>query len=275
MPITFFAHQAPVLPLKIKWPHHFCGQALVLGSMAPDFEFFLTGRTQWTLGHTLPGQFSFCLPLTLLMVWLVSRVIARPLALHLPDLGQFHLHDYRFLAVTTRRRGYWLKAIPSALIGSFSHLWWDSFTHTAGWSARHLGYAHRSLFLLGTHTVAVCKLMQYGSTLVGGTFTIWLLYGIGSERSLLHWAGSEPPREEPMPSKHSLFALWLPPFLFALVGFGALWYLASIHPSAHNLSFWSAILLRTTTLGFLGLCCGCALGSWLMQKHRNPVSDPF
>src|SRR6185369_10364428 len=153
------SHQAVVLPLKIRWPRWFSGQALVWGSMSPDFEFFLTGRTAWTIGHTLIGQFVFCLPLTLLMVWLVSRVMVRPLSRFLPDGGAFHLHDYRVLAQTTTQPGYWLKAIPSALLGSFSHVIWDSFTHSNGWSVQRLGYADRSLFHIGTHSLAVTKVL--------------------------------------------------------------------------------------------------------------------
>jgi hypothetical protein len=269
MPITFFAHQAPVLPLKMKWPHFFSGQALVLGSMSPDFEFFLTGRPQWRIGHTLIGQFTFCLPLTLLMVWIVSRIIARPLARHLPDAGPFHLHDYQSLAETTRQRGYWLKAIPSALLGSFSHLWWDSFTHTAGWSAQALGYAHRSLPLWGTHSVEICKIFQYGSTLVGGSLTLFMLYHIGKRHALWRWAGKEVPTSAPMPSLQSQVLLWFPPLLVAPAAFSILWQTFNTHHPAHNLAFWSPILLLTSTLAFIGLCLGCLLSAW-QSRNQTP-----
>lgn len=39
MPGTLLSHQAIVLPLKLRWPARFSGLALVIGSMAPDFEF--------------------------------------------------------------------------------------------------------------------------------------------------------------------------------------------------------------------------------------------
>src|SRR5438067_1960438 len=137
MPCTFFSHQAAVLPLKMARPQWFSGTALVIGSMAPDFEFALNGRTGWGLGHSLTGQFLFCLPVTLLLTWLVTRLVARPLALHLPEGGAFHLRDFHVLSETSRRPRYWLKVAPSALLGSFSHIGWDSFTHSAGWSAQH------------------------------------------------------------------------------------------------------------------------------------------
>ena len=166
MPLTFFAHQAAVLPLKIKWPHLFCGQALVLGSMSPHFEFFLTGRTQWAMGHTLLGQFTFCLPLTLLM-----------------------------------------------------------------------------------------------------------LYGIGRRRSLLRWAGKELSPSETVPDLKSQLILWLPFLLFSLVGFAVLWCLAAGSHRTHMLAFWSAILLRTVSLAFIGLCIGCALCAWQLRVRSQKTDD--
>src|SRR4051812_47997245 len=115
-------------------PACFSGIALVLGSMAPDFEYFLRGDPISTLGHTLLGQVVFCLPLTVLLVAIIERVIAPTLPGHLPDLGPFHLHDYAALANTRRGLIGWLKVVTSALIGSLSHIGWDGFTHGYGWA---------------------------------------------------------------------------------------------------------------------------------------------
>src|SRR5437879_5082045 len=104
MPFTFLAHQAAVLPLKIARPAWFCGWALVFGSMAPDFEYFARGEPWSTIGHTLAGQFTLCLPATLLLVLFFRR------------------------AVTWR-------SVPSALLGSGSHVLWDGFTHEHGFVA--------------------------------------------------------------------------------------------------------------------------------------------
>src|SRR5438552_11102134 len=98
MPFTFFAHQAPVMPLKLVFPRRFCGLALAVGSMAPDLEYFFRGQLGSVVGHTLAGQFYFCLPLTLLLVWVIRNVVAEPLSCHLPDGGGFHLRDLRALA---------------------------------------------------------------------------------------------------------------------------------------------------------------------------------
>src|SRR6185295_14226025 len=117
MPFTFLAHQAPVLPLKLLRPAHVSGTALVIGSMAPDFEYFIRGQPFSTISHTLVGQVVFCLPLTFLVGWLVRDLLG-------PLLGRFRpttpILSVRYLAC--------------ALAGSLSHVAWDGFTHGDGWA---------------------------------------------------------------------------------------------------------------------------------------------
>src|SRR5690349_25113242 len=98
MPLTFLSHQAVVLPLKIAAPRAVSGTALVLGSMAPDVEYFLRGYPTATVSHTWLGQLTFCLPVTLLLFWIVTRVIAEPAAAHAPELGDLRLQDYALIA---------------------------------------------------------------------------------------------------------------------------------------------------------------------------------
>lgn len=63
MPLTF-AHPAAVLPFSRKSKYiHF--PALVLGSMAPDFEYFLRGQPIGAIGHTFSGFLTYNLPLVI------------------------------------------------------------------------------------------------------------------------------------------------------------------------------------------------------------------
>ena len=72
MPLTF-AHPAAILPLSRKSRYiHF--SALVLGSMAPDFEYFLRGQPMGEIGHTLTGFIWFNLPLVAL-IYVIYRTI--------------------------------------------------------------------------------------------------------------------------------------------------------------------------------------------------------
>src|SRR4051812_8093084 len=137
MPFTFLAHQAPVIPLKTRWPRLFSGTALVVGSMAPDLHYFLFQTLDPRPSHSVIGQFYYCLPLTLAIILLLNRVVAAPLAAHLPDGGSFHLRDLRALAAPMSMQE-WLRAADSALLGSFSHIFLDAFTHKRGAGMRWL-----------------------------------------------------------------------------------------------------------------------------------------
>ncbi|KFN01337.1 hypothetical protein DJ93_1011 [Bacillus clarus] len=62
MPFTF-AHPAAVIPFCKKQSPYISVTALVLGSMAPDFEYFLHFRPYGSIGYTRLGFFYFNLPL--------------------------------------------------------------------------------------------------------------------------------------------------------------------------------------------------------------------
>src|SRR6476661_10963428 len=79
MPLTFFAHQVPVIPLKCLKPRWFDGTALCIGSMAPDFVYALEG-TPWLFStHTLLAQLTWTLPLTTAATLVFRHVGAAPL----------------------------------------------------------------------------------------------------------------------------------------------------------------------------------------------------
>lgn len=82
MPLTF-AHPAAILPFsrKSKFIHF---PALVLGSMAPDFEYFLRGQPAGEIGHTFAGFVWFNLPLVILTYFIYQLFVHETLFNHLP-----------------------------------------------------------------------------------------------------------------------------------------------------------------------------------------------
>lgn len=266
MPFTFLAHQAPVLPLKILRPTWFCGTALVVGSMAPDIEYFIRGEPLSSVSHTVVGQLLFCLPATVLLTWLVQRVIARPLALQLPDLGPLHLHDYGTIDDMTEGRVTWLsKVAPSALVGSFSHVAWDGFTHDYGWAVGLLPRLKEPLLTLGEISLPAYKVLQHGSTIVGALVTLALMLVIGRRRLLRSWRGRAGEHSDPSPALPPV-VFWSPCFVGALVG-PALVMLT--HPSETPLATCVRIFLRTTSLLFVGLCVASLVAG---SKTRAPAT---
>ncbi|MDU4473291.1 MAG: DUF4184 family protein, partial [Clostridium perfringens] len=80
MPFTL-AHPAAVVFLKNK---KFNLTALILGSMAPDFIYFLNFRPYGNLGHQILGFFILNLPLCILLAYIFHNFIKSPLISHLP-----------------------------------------------------------------------------------------------------------------------------------------------------------------------------------------------
>ncbi len=129
MPFTFFAHQAPVLPVARRWPNATDGVALVIGSMAPDLAYLLNGSRFAIWAHAFPWLVTFCVPVTICLSWIVVRVLAPVVPAHLPQLGNFRLQDYRGLA--THRFGI-VSTPVCAFVGALSHVAFDSLTPRMG-----------------------------------------------------------------------------------------------------------------------------------------------
>lgn len=165
MPLTF-AHPAAVLPfVRNKTYVHF--PALVLGSMAPDFEYFLRGRPSGVIGHTMNGFFTLNLFLVIL-TYLVYRYIIYPsLFKNLPAFVQStltlpsELHKTKKLTLLSV-----LVFVYSALLGMASHVIWDSFTHQEGYMVLRWELLQETLSIT-TYELPVYKMLQHGSTLLG------------------------------------------------------------------------------------------------------------
>jgi hypothetical protein len=255
VPFTFLAHQAPVLPLKLAKPRWWSGTALVVGSMAPDLGYFATGHTDFDFGHTLVGQLLFCLPVTLALVWLLRRVIARPLAANLPELGFFHLRDYGVLGDRTKPV-FSVKEVASALVGSLSHVALDAFTHDHGWVVERWPLLRAPVLELGSASVPLYKLLQHGGTLVGGALALAMLAWAGKRRLVLAWNGRTEPVELP-PAEPLRF--WSAVALGFLVG--AAWGALEVDGPVHSrLELAVRIFLRATFGVGLGVGLAGALG---------------
>lgn len=81
--------------------------------------------------------------------------------------------------------------VASALIGSFSHIAFDSFTHGFGWVVRHVDFMQRAVFELPSslsgRQIHAYDLFQIGGTVIGATVTIWYVLIIGDRQLLRHW----------------------------------------------------------------------------------------
>src|SRR3954464_8651681 len=77
MPFTI-SHAAAVLPLERYTRHRIPLAALMIGSMAPDFGYFLPVSMSRASTHDLDGLFLFCWPVGLAMWLLFVHLLERP-----------------------------------------------------------------------------------------------------------------------------------------------------------------------------------------------------
>lgn len=144
MPFTP-SHAAIVLPLVKKNPRYFSATALIIGSLAPDFEYFFKFSIDKVHGHTLAGLFYFNLPTVVLLSFLFHGIVKKNLISNLPAELQSRfqpLYDFNFLEYF---KNHWLVFCISAIVGAVSHIFWDSFTHSSGFFVRHLPFIYENI----------------------------------------------------------------------------------------------------------------------------------
>ena len=258
MPFPFFAHQAAVVPLKLAMPRRWSGTGLVLGSMAPDFGYFLIGTgTAPRLWHRPLGVFVYCLPVALLLYWLITRVVAEPTARHLPMLGTVRLKALGLVAAQPRHPWHWLVVAASIVVGAGTHLAWDLFTHTGSWMGNHVPFLKRELFPIGSYDVIGSDVLWMGSTVVGGLATLAALAHVCSRDLLREWAESRapgstagldpfaPPATRVFWSVIAATVTVAAVLAFVTAPLGFYW---------HDKATWVIVFLRSTSIGFVALC---------------------
>lgn len=162
MPFTL-AHGAAALPFQRT---RLVYSAVLVGTFAPDFEYFLRLAPDDRFSHTLLGTFSLTLPLALVVLWLFHRFVKAPVIALLPDVLQTRLEAYRM------RFQFWgasrfLLIIVSLLLGVATHLAWDSFTHPNTWMYYHWSLLRTPVGLPFPRALPTYKVFQHGSTFAG------------------------------------------------------------------------------------------------------------
>jgi hypothetical protein len=139
------AHPAAVLPLRRFCPQWLSFPALIIGSVSPDLGYILQAQHVDVFSHELIGSIVFCLPVGILAI-LLFYALRAPAVRVLPE--------------------------PSLLIGTWTHLLWDSCTHKDGWWVQHIPVLQATVFTVGYRTARVCLLLWYASSFAG---MIWLV----------------------------------------------------------------------------------------------------
>jgi hypothetical protein len=166
MPFTA-AHPAIVLPLKKLNERWFSTTGLVIGSITPDFSYFLSFALNTRISsHQLPDVFTFNLPVTIVLALLYHGIIKESLIEHLPPFFKRRANPAKQSNWLKYLYKHWAVFLGSALIGILSHLLWDSFTHFEGYFANKIPWLLDQISFFGINITA-SRLMQHLSTIVG------------------------------------------------------------------------------------------------------------
>jgi hypothetical protein len=209
VPATLLAHQALVLPLKMRWPRRFSGLALCFGSMAPDLEFVARMTDDWRYSHTLAAQAWFTVPLTLVLVLLFTHLLVPTLLPYLREIPALRLHDLAALVPPRDARG-WASVAVSGWIGGMSHVVLDGITHGnhSGWLVPLFPALRTPVPHFGSR-VPLHDALQCWLTVLFALASLWLWRTIARDRLLWRWrAGTAcEPARRPRASGMSLLLL--------------------------------------------------------------------
>lgn len=168
MPFTF-SHPAIVLPLSRLPINRISSTGLVIGSMAPDFEYFINMRMQREHGHSWGGLFYYDLPVTIISAFLFHLLVRDKLINSLPELLRIRFSKYTGNNWLAWVKKYWYVLIYSSLIGIFSHIFWDAFTHEHGYFVRRIPFLQQQSRIFMAD-IPNYHLNQIFSSLFGGFF---------------------------------------------------------------------------------------------------------
>ncbi|MGY4098741.1 DUF4184 family protein [Nocardia sp. R16R-3T] len=261
MPLTFPSHALAVLPLKIRWPRYLDGVALVVGSAVPDAGYPVAGLFSMPETHALSALMWWCLPMGIVGTVAIRRGAAQ-VAAHLPRLGAFDLPAYGVLGAVRHR---WHVTVYSILIGAFTHIFWDGFTHDPagghGWGVARFP----TLLQPGLFGRPWWYLLQQTSTLCGGALAVGLFYLIGRRGLLRTWHGA------PRAVQRAPRRFWLAAGLVAVISLS----LIPLMPLAFQPFVLGVRLLYVVALSLLaGAAATRAAGLGSQDPDLAEVSNP-
>jgi hypothetical protein len=265
MPFTV-SHIAAVLPIARVARYRLPLAALAIGSMSPDFGYFINIGLPGRLSHTIGGIFTRCLPIGLAVYLLFHLLVSRPALSLMPQ----QLADRLAPLLPCREDvtfGRGLLVLAALTLGAFTHICWDSATHRDGAVVLFFPQMLEAVPLAALADMPMYKLLQHAS----GVFGLAVL-----AVSVSRWwrrAPAQPPARSSWPvlpaqTRHAvLLAIGLAGGLGAWLG----WHTIS-HASSIERSMFHAVVdsINFMLNGALAFCLAWHLRSW---RERRPLAS--
>lgn len=187
MPWTF-AHPAAALLVRRFGGASLPLPGLVVGSLSPDFGYYIGAFDLATHAHTLRGTLDVCLPSAFVLLMIVLRMRGVLVA----PLPQPHRRAIEGLPSPS----LWpasdtARMIAALWVGAMTHVAWDSFTHASGVMVSIIAPLRHALFEVSGRSFATYNILQHAGTLfgivvIGVAYCRWLVRIVGVE-SCLYW----------------------------------------------------------------------------------------
>src|SRR5450432_576742 len=181
MPFTF-SHPAIVLPVTFLPKKWYSLSGLIVGSMTPDFEYFIRMKDYSKYGHSWSGLLWFDVPLGLLLIFIFHNVVRDILIVYLPfSLNVIFSAFAKFNWNKYFQRNI-IVVLISLIIGIASHLFWDSFTHDGEYIVEAIPILRDSVNILNHH-LSGARVFQYVSSVIGGIVMLIVVFKLPEGRN--------------------------------------------------------------------------------------------
>lgn len=284
MPWTF-AHPAFILPLKRLGPLPLSLPALAVGSMMPDLFLYLGARPLSLYAHTLIGSLLVGLPSGLVVLALCA-LLRRPLIHLLPQPHRGALMA-RWGGPVTWSGVAFVGWVLSLLIGCWSHLLIDLFTHAPPPGIGWLQWLKLPLATFGGRPLLVHTVMQTGVSAIAVLVLVyayrrWLrtLIALPSVTARLIPAKADGDvRADALPGMAHRDAhgwrWWVHGGLLGTSGLAGLAYVLATAPPIHSgrdLEFQVFRLLVMATMVYVPALVATALVAWARRPTPAPAA---
>lgn len=177
MPFTI-SHIVAVVPLYKRFRKYLSLSGLIMGSMVPDFEFFLRVTLYGIWSHHLKGIFYFDLPVALILIFVFHIWVRDTLLNYLPKQISGRFQQYKGFDWMSYFRKNYLTVVVSVILGILTHFCWDNFTHEPNYVSPFYFQILESNLKLGAFTIKLYGLLQILSSFFGlAWFLIFIFSG--------------------------------------------------------------------------------------------------